>query len=123
MIVRAFGMSLVAALCLSAGAALAEFAKVSDAATFKQLITGKQLVRPLVRLELSPEGQINGTGVTWDVTGNWSWREGYFCRDLNWGGSDLGYNCQEVAIKDGRIRFISDKGQGDYADFRLNPVD
>lgn len=104
---------------LTATSASAEFAKVSNEREFKEIVSGKTLTRPLVRLEVSPAGKISGIGLTWEVTGNWSWRDGYFCRDLYWGGSDLGYNCQEVTVNDGRIRFTSDRGTGDYADFRL----
>lgn len=104
----------------SSGPVWAEFAKVGSETQFKQLVSGKTLTRPLVKLEVSPEGAISGTGLAWEVTGNWSWRDGYFCRDLFWGGSDLGYNCQEVQVRDNRIRFTSDRGTGDYADFRLN---
>lgn len=99
--------------------AQAEFAKVQDEATFRQLVSGKVLTRPLVKLEVSPQGRITGRGAAWDVTGRWTWREGYFCRELNWGGSDLGYNCQEVRVSRDRIRFTSDKGAGDSADFRI----
>lgn len=108
-----------AALSLMVGAAHAEFAKISDEKSFVTLVAGKTLTRPLVKLEVSPEGAISGRGVTWDVTGNWRWRDGYFCRDLNWGGSNLGYDCQEVRVHEGRVRFTSDKGTGDSADFRL----
>lgn len=111
-------MSLFVTLC-AASAAQADFAKIADESDFRSLVAGKTLTRPLVRLQVSPDGGISGIGVTWEVTGTWSWRDGYFCRDLNWGGSDLGYNCQQVAISDGRVRFTSDKGRGQSADFRL----
>ena len=104
---------------LATGPALAEFAKVSDRNSFVRLVSGKVLTRPLVKLEVSEDGRITGKGARWDVTGQWSWRDGYFCRDINWGGDDLGYNCQEVAANGDRIRFTSDKGRGDSADFRL----
>lgn len=114
-------IALVAAVVapFTATGANAEFAKISDEQAFKTVVSGKTLTRPLVRLEVSSGGDISGMGVTWEVTGSWTWRDGYFCRDLFWGGSDLGYNCQEVAVNDGRIRFTSDKGTGDSADFRL----
>ncbi|MCR9126865.1 MAG: dihydrodipicolinate reductase [Rhodobacteraceae bacterium] len=108
------GLSLAAA-----GPALADFAKVSDGGLFKQIVTGKTLTRPLVRLEVSPAGVISGKGAAWEVTGEWRWQDGYFCRDLSWGGTDLGYNCQEVAVRGDEIRFTSDRGAGDSAAFRL----
>lgn len=115
----------IAALCgvaalFAGGAAYAEFAKINSEETFRSVVSGKTLVRPLVRLQVSPQGRISGTGASWDVTGTWRWRDGYFCRDLSWGGSDLGYNCQEVAVSESRIRFTSDKGTGKSADFRLS---
>lgn len=108
-------------LVLLSGGALADFAKITDAAQFREIVRGKTLSRPMIRLEVTPEGRISGRGLTWDVEGEWSWQGEYFCRDLYWGGDALGYNCQEVHVKGGRIRFTSDRGSGDYAVFRLDP--
>ena len=99
--------------------AMAELKRIDDRSEFVKLVQGKTLSRPLVRLQVSPDGSISGRGVRWDVTGSWSWRDGFFCRDLNWGGDDLGYNCQEVRASSDEMRFTSDKGAGDSADFRL----
>lgn len=100
--------------------AQAEQDVVTSQADFIKLVSGKTLTRPLVKIEVRPDGSIAGTGAAWDVTGTWSWQGNYFCRDLYWGGDALGYNCQEVRFEGGRIRFTSDKGQGDTAAFRLN---
>lgn len=105
----------------TSGAANAEFTTVVDAERFRDLIADKVLTRPLIRLKVSPSGQIEGTGAAIAVQGNWNWRNGFFCRDLSWGERDLGYNCQEVRVNGSRIRFTSDKGNGDYADFSLKP--
>lgn len=107
------------ALMVAATVAQADFAKVHNLDEFTSIVSGKTLTRPLVRLEVTPTGDIRGIGVRWEVTGNWSWQDGYFCRDLFWGGDALGYNCQEVQVKENRIRFTSDKGRGDSAIFRL----
>lgn len=104
---------------LAASSAAAEFAKVDSQEEFISLIQGKELRRPFVRLEVSREGEISGMGAAWAVTGNWTWQDGYFCRDLFWGGDPLGYNCQEVRAHENRIRFTSDRGRGDSAEFRL----
>lgn len=99
--------------------ASAELKRIDNKSEFVQLVQGKTLSRPLVRLNVSPDGSISGRGVTWDVTGSWSWKNGFFCRDLNWGGDDLGYNCQEVRANGNDLRFTSDQGAGESADFRL----
>ncbi|WP_298841512.1 dihydrodipicolinate reductase [uncultured Roseobacter sp.] len=116
---RAFFVSLLTAAAFSGAPAFAEFAKIDDQSEFMKLVTGKELKRPFVNLEVTADGQISGRGAAWPVTGNWTWKDGYFCRDLYWGGDALGYNCQEVKASDGRIRFTSDQGQGDSAEFRL----
>ena len=110
---------IIATIVFFATPALADFAKIADEDQFVEAVTGKTLTRPWVRLEVSSGGEISGTGATWPVTGNWSWQNGYFCRDLDWGGTDLGYNCQEVRINEDRIRFTSDRGEGQSAVFRL----
>lgn len=113
-------MMIAAAAALAAGPVLADLVKVDDQQKFVQLVNGKTLTRPFVKLNVKPDGQIEGRGARWDVEGTWSWQNGFFCRDLFWGGDALGYNCQEVqASADGRIKFTSDRGAGDSAMFRL----
>lgn len=110
--------ALTAAFALPTMAA-AELKRIESKSEFVQLVQGKTLARPLVRLQVTPNGQISGRGATWDVTGSWTWQNGYFCRDLNWGGDDLGYNCQTVLANGSEMRFVADQGAGDSADFRL----
>ncbi|MEP3638852.1 MAG: dihydrodipicolinate reductase [Paracoccaceae bacterium] len=105
---------------LASNAALADMQKIETLEQFVEFVQGKKLTRPLIKLEVSADGSISGRGATWDVEGNWSWQNGYFCRDLFWGGDALGYNCQEVRANGNRIRFTSDRGAGDTAVFRLN---
>lgn len=111
-------------LCLALGfasqPAAADFTRVSDKSEFLRLVSGKTLTRPLIRLQVTTDGRIKGKGARWPVTGGWSWRDGFFCRDLFWGGDPLGYNCQEVRSDDGRIRFTSDKGAGRTAVFQID---
>lgn len=99
--------------------AMAEYTKISSKSHFLSLVQGKVLMRPLVKLTVLPSGQISGRGASWDVEGNWTWTNGYFCRELFWGGDALGYNCQEVGLSKGRLRFTSDRGRGQSAEFRL----
>ena len=121
-----------AALALSLGVTLSEagsvraeqFTPIPDKNAFLSTVAGKDLrlkgYGPIVvRLTVQPDGEITGRGLGWDVTGAWRWQDGYFCRDLNWGGSDLGQNCQAVLVQGQTIRFVSDQGAGDHADFAL----
>ena len=99
--------------------AFAEFQQVTSRSDFVALVGGKTLTRPLVKIQVLPDGRIAGKGASWDVTGKWSWENGYLCRSLEWGGDDLGYNCQEVMARGDRVRFTSDKGAGESAEFKL----
>jgi len=99
------------------------FERITDVEEFSRLIEGRALTRFGIRLEVTAQsataGQITGRGFGYPVTGAWRWDAGFFCRDLDWGGSDLGFNCQAV-LRDGEtVRFVSDQGSGDSADFRL----
>ena len=113
-------LALMAALALAAAGASAESRKVNTYDEFVSLVKGKTLTRPLIKLQVTTDGRIQGRGARWDVEGNWYWKNGYFCRDLIWGGDDLGYNCQEVRSRGNRIRFTSDRGSGQSAEFALN---
>ncbi|WP_223425289.1 dihydrodipicolinate reductase [Tateyamaria pelophila] len=113
-------MMILAAMAVAiSGAAKAELVKVDDQQKFVTAVAGKTLTRPWVKINLTPDGRIEGRGLRWDVEGTWSWKDGYFCRDLFWGGDPLGYNCQEVQVHGERILFTSDRGAGDSAEFRL----
>lgn len=101
-----------------------EFMPIPDQSAFLSTVVGKDLRLKgygpiIVRLKVLPDGEIKGRGLGWDVTGEWRWQDGFFCRDLNWGGSDLGQNCQAVLVQGQTVRFVSDAGKGDYADFAL----
>ncbi|SDY20542.1 dihydrodipicolinate reductase [Citreimonas salinaria] len=112
-------LAICGVLMLAALPARAEFATVQDRATFLDLVAGRTLSRPMVTLKVTPDGAISGQGALWQVTGAWTWREGYFCRDLNWGGDALGYDCQVVLARGDTIRFVAERGRGDQAEFKL----
>ncbi|WP_439153841.1 dihydrodipicolinate reductase [Yoonia sp.] len=98
------------------------YVSVMDKDTFLSLIDGRQLRHGFypITLNVLGNGEIQGSAIGWDITGSWDWQDGYFCRDLTWGGDPLGYNCQLVEVRsDGRIRFTVDRGAGDSAAFRL----
>ena len=110
---------LCAGIIAMAAPALADYQQITTKADFVALVSGKSLVRPLVKIQVTPNGKIAGTGAAWEITGNWQWKSGFLCRDLNWGGDELGYNCQSVETDGAKVRITSDKGTGDSAVFSL----
>ena len=103
---------------ISSGAR-SEYLVIKDKNTFIAAIKDKTLKRPLIRLEVTEDGKITGRAAMLSVTGQWTWENSYFCRDLFWGSRNLGYNCQQVSRSGKKIRFTSDKGEGDFADFTV----
>lgn len=111
------------ALAFSGAQALAEsYVPIKDQATFLSLVQGKELRNRLygVRLNVLNNGAIDGAALGWDINGSWTWQDGYFCREMSWGGDPIPYNCQLVeSVGDDRLRFTVDRGVGQSASFRL----
>ena len=115
-IAAAFGLALAT---VAAQPAAANFRVVTDRNEFVNIVQGRDLTRFGIRLQVSPQGDISGRGFGQTVFGAWEWNGQFFCRDLGYGNTDLGHNCQLVAVNGDTIRFVADQGQGDHADFRL----
>lgn len=96
-----------------------EFRVVDSDTRFVALIEGRELRRLGIRLTITPTGEIQGRAFGGPVTGQWRWENGYFCRDLCWNDTDLGYNCQLVQENGPTLRFTSDRGAGMFADLTL----
>lgn len=103
-----------------ATSATADYARVSDQSVFNQLVVGRDLTRMGITVRVTPSGEITGRAFGKPVNGSWTWRDGFFCRDLSWGDTEFGYNCQEVARNGDSIRFTSDRGSGRSASLTLN---
>ena len=96
------------------------FTKIDRAEEFVNAVKGKELTRTGIRLTVTPGGQSVGRAFGRPVTGDWTWENGYFCRELSWGGDPIPYNCQLVEARgEDRLRFTVDQGSGDSASFRL----
>ncbi len=115
--------ALTFSLMLGAAPALADsYVPVKDQATFLSLVEDRELRNFFygVRLNVLENGSIQGSAIGWDIVGTWSWQDGYFCRELSWGGDPIPYNCQLVEARgDKNLRFTVDRGAGQSASFRL----
>ncbi|WP_413719195.1 dihydrodipicolinate reductase [Silicimonas sp. MF1-12-2] len=114
----AFGTVICALL---ASPVLAEgFQRIEDERGFLSLVEDKELKRLGIRLKVTDDGRIMGKAFGRPVTGAWRWDSGYFCRDLEVGGDPLEFNCQLVQVSGRTMRFTSDRGEGIYADLKLD---
>ena len=116
-------IALTTLLALTPLPALADgFAPVSEQSEFLSLVKDRELKIYLygLTLRVKEEGTIEGSAVGWDISGTWSWQDGYFCREMEWGDRPIPYNCQLVEVRgEDRMRFTVDQGAGDSATFRL----
>ena len=97
---------------------------VINRSDFVAAVGSNTLEIPLLRVQLHvlDDGQITGTALGLKVTGEWDWKEGFFCRRMNWGERNLEYNCQQVTLDGKTLIFTSDKGTGRSAKFSLRPM-
>ncbi|MEM9795998.1 MAG: dihydrodipicolinate reductase [Pseudomonadota bacterium] len=86
---------------------------------FVTLVQDRALTRMGIALDVSGGGVIEGRAFGRPVTGDWEWRDRYFCRTLYFGQRDLGANCQTVEVRGDTLRFTLDQGRGDFADLTL----
>ena len=99
-----------------------DFAKVTDKSEFLKLVDGRDLRIGLynLTLKLGKDGTIQGSALGWDITGSWDWKDGYFCREMDWSGMAIDYNCQLVEARGAeKLRFTVDKGTGNSESFDI----
>jgi hypothetical protein len=113
--------ALLFVLATALPAAADGFQPVKEKDRFLDLVEDRELRIGLYNLSLNvkPDGSIAGSALGWDITGNWSWKDGYFCREMDWSGTAITYNCQLVEAEGEKLRFTVDQGKGDSATFRL----
>lgn len=118
---RALSLALASLVACTTCAFAEGFVPVKDRDRFLDLIEARELRHPFgIRLVVTPDGQITGSALGWPVSGTWNWQDGYFCREMNWSGTPIPFNCQLVEANDrNRLRFTVDRGAGETATFRL----
>ena len=96
------------------------FQRIDDKSDFLKLVAERDLTRFAIRVRVTETGDIVGRAFGQSVSGDWVWRDGYFCRSLFWGSQNIGDNCQTVEMRGDTLRFTSDRGAGQFADLKLD---
>ena len=100
--------------------AMAEgFIRIIDRQKFLEVVQDRDLTRFAINVTVTGTGDIVGRAFGQNVTGDWQWQDGYFCRSLFWGNTELGDNCQQVEFRGETVRFTSDRGTGQFADLKV----
>ena len=118
MAIRALNLNLIIFL-LMANLVSASEITITNRSDFEKLVIDKKLERFLISLSVFNDGKIKGSAAGREVTGDWDWIDGFFCRNLLWGARELKYNCKLVTFDGKRLRFTSDRGKGQSASFAL----
>ncbi len=97
------------------------YERVAPREDFVSAVDGREMRIGLlgITLNVRADGTISGNAMGWPVTGSWDWQDGFFCREMDWSGTPVPYNCQLVERRGDDIRFTVDKGKGDSARFAL----
>ena len=99
-----------------------DYAPVTTRAAFVALVQDHELAFPLfgITLSVSATGKITGKAQGADITGEWDWHGGLFCRTMRWSGTEAPADCQTVEVQDAaRLRFTAEQGKGKSAVFVL----
>ncbi|MEM7711420.1 MAG: dihydrodipicolinate reductase [Pseudomonadota bacterium] len=112
-------MRLVLALLLALPMPAWAAGPVSSREGFLSLVEGRRLVGDGVSLMVEPDGRITGRGLGLQISGNWTWEDGLFCRTLDTAVRDFPRDCQTVEHRGTSLRFTANGGDGDVADLRL----
>jgi hypothetical protein len=104
---------------LSASVSFASEIVIDNKSDFEALVLGRELRARGVTLFVQPDGTVSGRAYGQRVTGWWTWTGGFFCRNLSLGGRAMPEDCAQVVIGDGKITFITERGQGKSAWLRL----
>ena len=100
----------------------AAFVRISDGASFAQLIADKRLEvpdKPDRWFRLNANGTIVGDVGKGKVSGTWNFENGFWCRTLVAGVSSLGQDCQLVEHKPGVARFTREEGKGGSGEYLI----
>ena len=92
--IKKFGFKFIL-FFLIASPIMASETTISERPDFESLVKDKKLERFLISLSVTGDGKIEGSAAGRDVSGDWNWIDGYFCRTLMWGERELKYNCQK----------------------------
>ena len=118
MTIRTLNLNLIIFLFMASLVSASE-TTITNRSDFEKLVINKKLERFLISLSVTSDGKIKGSAAGRNVTGDWDWIDGFFCRTMLWGARELKYNCQLVTFDGRRLHFISDQGKGQTASFAL----
>jgi len=108
-------------ICIAVPAQASDTLVISERDSFLKILAGRALRLGMfdLSIQVRADGTLAGSAMGWQVTGDWAWKDGLFCRKMDWSGYPIEYDCQLVEKRGEKLRFTSQAGRGRHADFRL----
>ncbi len=105
-----FGMCL--ALFLPVAAYSADEKRITTEKEFRELVVGRLHTGELGTVTVKNDNNVTGTIQGKSLTGLWNWTDGTYCRTVEVGGRNLGFDCQVVLISGDRVTYVRNNGKG-----------
>ena len=87
--------------------------QITNQKQFLEKVADRKLVQGSSWVIISATGSVNGEGPDEvPISGNWTWNETYYCRDISIDSVPLPHDCQTVTLDGNIVSFIHDKGRG-----------
>ncbi len=111
------GLAILSCVLAFASPATADgYRSITDPSQFLSLVEGRTLVltrpgiaRPIA-LNVLRNGALAGEARGYELNGVWRWEGNRFCRQMDWGGFEVSYSCQDVSMNGNTLRFVADRG-------------
>ena len=108
------GFAALIAVSVAGSAVAGDLKRIESAAAFQAQVVGKYFGDASARMIVTADGRISGkTAKGQKIIGRWVWGNGFFCRTVKVGSTDLGNNCQIVKASAEAVTFTRDQGRGD----------
>lgn len=80
---------------------------------FRAKVVGKKLITDRGYVIVQKDGSMAGKSGNRELSGEWTWEDGYYCRSVALGSRQLPDDCQMVTILGDEVTFYTKKGYGD----------
>ena len=86
--------------------------RITTEKEFRTIVAGKKLTSKAGYSINHKDGNITGNFRDRELTGTWTWEDGYFCRSVMLGNKDLPDDCQVITVSGDKVTYIRNRGEG-----------
>lgn len=99
-------------IILATGATASEFKRIETKAEYLNVVAGKRMVAEWGWVTAAADGNLTGKVNGQAAQGKWDWKNGFWCRTISFGSTNMPRNCQAIFVSGDNLVSIRDKGQG-----------